>query len=380
MLEYELMPTLKLNSTLSEVKILQEKLKILNYYVGSITGSFGITTEDAVKRFQFDYDLDPTGIVDNETWSLLFKLTPSLFPEVFRLSRPTLRLGSTGEYVMLLQNQLSSLFYYNGQINGTFDKTLEDAVKRFQYINKLTSDGIVGKDTWSALVYLYSPLANCQGSDPDLNKPPLNQETYIVQKGDTLWSIANKFNTTVDNLKTLNNLTSDNLSVGQKLKISDTTITPPDINLDTYIVKKGDTLWSIANNYGLSVDQLKTLNNLTNDNLNIGQSLYVPKTSKEEYSEYIVVKGDTLWSIANKFNTNVETLKIINKLNNNLLSIGQKLYIPKTTVENLEHTVTKGDTLWSIANKYSTTVDKIKELNNLTTNLLSIGQVLKIPK
>lgn len=93
-----------------------------------------------------------------------------------------------------------------------------------------------------------------------------------------------------------------------------------------------------------------------------------------------MVKGDSLYKIANKFNTTVNALKEKNNLTSNTLSIGQKLLIPTTSTKNkLTYTVKKGDNLYSIARTYNTTVDKLKSLNNLTSNTLSIGQTLILP-
>ena len=90
-----------------------------------------------------------------------------------------------------------------------------------------------------------------------------------------------------------------------------------------------------------------------------------------------MVKGDSLYKIATKFNTTVNALKEKNNLTSNTLSIGQKLLIPTTSTNNkLTYTVKKGDNLYSIARTYNTTVDKLKSLNNLTSNTLSIGQTL----
>ena len=92
--------------------------------------------------------------------------------------------------------------------------------------------------------------------------------------------------------------------------------------------------------------------------------------------------GDSLYKIANKFNTSVDAIKYLNNLSSNLLSIGQVLLIPSST-ENQNYTtynVVTGDSLYKIANKFNTSVDAIKSLNNLSSSLLSIGQKLKIPK
>lgn len=205
-----------------------------------------------------------------------------------------------------------------------------------------------------------------------------SQEIYTVKKGDSLWKIANKYNTTVEKLKSANNLKTNTLSVGQKLVIPSISVSP-EVS-DTYIVQKGDSLWSIANKFNMTVSKLKNLNNLTNNLLSIGQVLKIKDSFNNGKTTYTVQKGDSLWVIANKYGITTEELKSYNNLTSNLLSIGQVLKIPqgKTSTENI-YTVKKGDSLWTIANRYNTTVEKIKVLNNLTSNLLSIGQQLKIP-
>ena len=198
--------------------------------------------------------------------------------------------------------------------------------------------------------------------------------TYTVKKGDSLWSISKKFGVTVDELKKYNNLTSNLLNIGQVLKIptKDETI----IDTNTYTVKRGDTLYSIANAYNIPVNELKKYNNLTSNTLSIGQILKIPTTSETVGNTYVVKRGDSLYSIANAYNISVNELKNYNNLTSNLLSIGQVLKIPTGTTTT--YVVKKGDSLYSIANKYNTTVESIKNKNNLTSNLLSIGQALII--
>ena len=200
-------------------------------------------------------------------------------------------------------------------------------------------------------------------------------ETYIVQKGDSLYKIANKFNVTVEDIKRENKLNSNLLSIGQVLIIPRNMTYPQTEPTDeTYIVQKGDSLYSIAKKFNTTVDELKSLNNLSSNLLSIGQKL---KISSSSQNIYVVQKGDSLYSIANRFNTTVEELKSLNNLSSNLLSIGQKLKIPSSS-QNI-YVVQKGDSLYSIANKFNTTVNELKSLNNLSSNLLSIGQQLIIP-
>ena len=219
-------------------------------------------------------------------------------------------------------------------------------------------------------------IANYAG----INYSPVNLEGYyIVQKGDSLWSIASKNNTTVSELKTLNNLTSNALAIGQILKLpikkDDNTVE----NENKYSVQKGDSLWSIANKFNTTVDNIKSLNNLSSNLLSIGQVLSIPNISySPNQITYTVKKGDSLWSIANRYDTTIDQIKSTNNLKSNALSIGQVLIIPSTS-SYVTYTVQKGDSLWIIANKFNTTVDNIKKLNILSSNLLSIGQELIIP-
>lgn len=206
---------------------------------------------------------------------------------------------------------------------------------------------------------------------------PLDSNYYTVKSGDSLWSISRKFGITVDELKNANNLSSNLLSIGQNLII-------PGKDLDDigeeYVVKKGDTLYSIARKYNTSVDNLKSINNITTDSLAIGQIIKLPSTSDVASDTYIVKKGDSLYSIARTYNTSVDKLKEINNLTSNALAIGQVLKLPSSNAsENVVYTVKKGDSLYSIAREYGTTVDAIKKLNNITSNTLSIGQKLLLP-
>ena len=132
--------------------------------------------------------------------------------------------------------------------------------------------------------------------------------------------------------------------------------------------------------------------------LSIGQKLLVPETDESvtslpSYINYTVKSGDTLYSIAKKYNTTVNDILKDNNLNTTSLSLGQNIKIRTTGTEAVEecygeefmpvdnsikYVVKKGDSLWTIAKKYNTSVDNIKSKNNLTNNNLSIGQVLKI--
>lgn len=99
--------------------------------------------------------------------------------------------------------------------------------------------------------------------------------------------------------------------------------------------------------------------------------------TSSNYLDYVVKKGDSLYSIASKYNTSVSDIMKINNLNTSLLNIGMVLKIPVKSSE-ITYIVQSGDSLYSIVRKYNTTIDSIKSKNNLTSNNLSIGQILII--
>lgn len=188
-----------------------------------------------------------------------------------------------------------------------------------------------------------------------------------------MYSIANKFNTTVNELMRLNNLNTNVLSIGQELIIRDDQSN--NLNQGIYTVKKGDSLYGIAKKFNTTVDKIKSANNLTTNNLAIGDKLIIPSETSIE-NTYTVKSGDTLYSIAKKFNVSVDMLKSANNLTSNLLSIGDVLIIP-SEVSNT-YKVVKGDNLYNLARRFNTTVDELRRLNNLTTDILNIGDILII--
>lgn len=204
----------------------------------------------------------------------------------------------------------------------------------------------------------------------------ISDNIYIVKAGDSLYSIAQKYNTTVEELKRINNLDSNQLVIGQRIKLP--TIMETDNNY--YIVKVGDTLYSIANKYNMSVNELKSINNLVTDNLYVGQKLLLVSNNPMNDNIYTVKVGDTLYSIAKRYNIPVMDLINANNINDNIIVVGQELIIPSdnNVDSNNIYIVEAGDTLYSIARKYNTTIKDIMDKNNLTSNILSIGQELKI--
>ena len=189
-----------------------------------------------------------------------------------------LRQGSRGQDVITLQYLLDVISEYYPDIpavdqDGIFGAGTRQAVAAFQSRMGLSADGIVGPATWNALYRTYQGIGQ---NVPTPGPAPAPDEgsffVYTVKSGDTLWLLANRFGTSVDAIKRLNGLTGDNLQIGQVLRI------PSEQSSDyfNYTVRSGDTLWLLANRFGTTVDAIKRLNGLTSDNLQIGQALRIP--------------------------------------------------------------------------------------------------------
>lgn len=182
----------------------------------------------------------------------------------------------------------------------------------------------------------------------EASQPESKTTTYTVQKGDTLYKIARNFNVTVAELTQVNGLQDRNrLSVGMELTIPDGSSLPTN-TANVYVVQKGDTLTSIANRFQTSVASLKQSNKLTKDTIYVGQKLYVSgvintqvvlKTSNARFTpineeKYVVKAGDVLYNIAKRCGMTVQALMQMNNIQDpKALQIGQVLYLKKAAPE-----------------------------------------------
>lgn len=248
-------------------------------------GDFQNSTKAAVSKFQRIFNLTPDGIVGKGTW---YKIS-NVYTAVARLAEldsegntlgigtippsSVLRQGSSGQDVITLQYLLNVISQYYPDIpgldeDGIFGSGTRQSVIAFQNVMRLDPDGIVGKNTWKSLYNTYQGIQNnVPGSVPDTDAI-----RYVVQAGDSLWLIAQKFNTTVAAIKQLNGLSGNMLNVGQILNIPSS----QSVSYIEYTVKPGDSLWLIAQNYNTTVNAIKNINGLSSDMLNIGQILKIP--------------------------------------------------------------------------------------------------------
>ena len=213
--------------------------------------------------------------------------------------------------------------------------------------------------------------------------------SVTVVSGDTLRKIADRCGLTVSALQRANpDIGNGNLIYAGQVLLLPGTILGSDGGYLIYIVARGDTLKSLANRFGSTVESILAANpSITNANLiYVGQRLTIyssstpPSTPPPASGQiYYAQKGDTLRKIASKFSTTVDILIKLNPqiANPNLIYVGQAITVPSDAAT---YVVQKGDTLKIIASKFGTTVDALLSLNpNIkNANLIYVGQVLNV--
>jgi LysM repeat protein len=210
--------------------------------------------------------------------------------------------------------------------------------------------------------------------------PTAEPMVYLVRKGDTLSQIARRYRVPLDQVRRWNQLQGDRILAGQRLRLWPAT--PAGQEPRTHVVRRGDTLSQIARAYGLSVKQLKRLNDLRSDKIRIGQQLVVtPEVAGDEEEiplEYTVRQGDTLSQIARRFQVGLSLLRQLNGLKGDTLRPGQKLRLRPTELEAGVHVVQYGETLSGIARRYGLDLNQVRQLNGLEDDRILAGQKLRL--
>ncbi len=200
---------------------------------------------------------------------------------------------------------------------------------------------------------------------------------HIVKKGETLSEIASRYGVKVSDLVRWNGLKSSTIRVGQRLRV-ELSEEPLESRELVHVVRRGESLWSIARRYGVTVSDIKRWNNLRSDRLSPGQRLVLKgsggtlakRTTKRKGKKlaHTVRRGESLWSIARRYGVTISDIKRWNGLKSDVLRPGQKLviYARAKGAKTVVHTVRRGETLWQIARKYGTSADAIMKYNNLT--------------
>ncbi len=289
-----------------------------------------------------------------------------------------LRVGSSGLDVQTIQTYLGRIRRNYPAIPvitdapGTFGESTRAAVTKFQSVFNLASDGIVGKSTWYKISSLYTAVARLAELDSEGNTlgigtvPP----SAVLRQGSAGQDVVT--------LQYLLNVISEYYPG-----------IPAPAQDGVFGSGTKQAVVAFQQRMGLVPDGIvgrATWNALYETWQGINQNVPQPGPSPSPSPDpgnvitYTVRSGDTLWLLANRYGTTVDAIRQLNGLTGDMLQIGQVLKIPVSqTQQYITYTVRSGDTLWLLANRYGTTVDAIRRLNGLTSDMLQIGQVLKIP-
>ncbi|MFM1753126.1 MAG: hypothetical protein RLZZ236_65 [Bacteroidota bacterium] len=260
-------------------------------------------------------------------------------------------------------------------LNPSYKLNIVPAYKEQSHFLRLPQDKIAIFTSNESKIYAYvDKEANLREKPFQIVRPIVSQDSvntfqklaqakvryYRVKRGDNLSTIAQKYDVAVDDIKKWNNIRGNKVAYGKNLKINgvesdqkETAVAKVETDIKGvhkdslatptfYIVQKGDNLSAIAKKFNITLADIKEWNKLTNSNVHLGTSLQVVKNpiNKEVVSEsverkdiaYSVQKGDNLGSIAKKFGTSIEDLKQWNKLNSNAIAIGNSLIVAKNEI------------------------------------------------
>ncbi len=193
-------------------------------------------------------------------------------------------------------------------------------------------------------------------------------QTHKVRRGQNLSVIARQYDVMVQELRDWNGLHSDELAIGQKLRI-------PLLDQEWYVVRRGDNLTDIAKRHDISLTLLRQLNGLRGSTIQPGQRLKLRPSPLDE-AVHVVHSGESLSEIAARAGLTLSRLKNINGLSSDRIYVGQKLRLKQS--DSTVHIVENGDALWEIARGYGISVTEIKEINGLSSDRIYPGQELKL--
>ncbi len=213
----------------------------------------------------------------------------------------------------------------------------------------------------------------------------LGGDWYRVRSGDTLSEIAQRFSLSPAKLRSLNGLSGDRIQIGQKLQLRSAPVAPPALPAaaDYHVVRRGENLSRIAQQYGVRVAYLRQWNGLRSDAIHAGQQLRVQAPNPvpqpaEENDSYTVRSGDTLSQISERFDIALNLLRRINGLTNDAIYPGQKLQLRPSQLDEAVHVVHSGETLSEIAQRYRIELSTLRRINEIDGDRIYAGQKLRL--
>nr|WP_277895930.1 LysM peptidoglycan-binding domain-containing protein [Enterococcus lactis] len=260
---------------------------------------------------------------------------------------------------------------------------------------------------------------------------------YTVKAGDSVWSVSNKYGITMAQLIQWNNIQNNFIYPGQQLTVSNSgstnsassntgssantnnsssANTGSSSSQGTYTVKAGESVWSVANKNGITMNQLIEWNNIKNNFIYPGQQLIVnggnsvntntgsttsaakpntpntsatTSTSSSGNTMYTVKAGESVWSVANKHHITMDQLIEWNNIKNNFIYPGQQVIVKKGSSQTTNqqapagsktYTVKSGESVWGVADSHGITMAQLIEWNNIKNNFIYPGQTLIVAK
>lgn len=260
---------------------------------------------------------------------------------------------------------------------------------------------------------------------------------YTVKAGDSVWSVSNKYGITMAQLIQWNNIQNNFIYPGQQLTVSNSgstnsassntgssantnnsssANTGSSSSQGTYTVKAGESVWSVANKNGITMNQLIEWNNIKNNFIYPGQQLIVKggnsvntntgsttsaakpntpntsattSTSSSGNTMYTVKAGESVWSVENKHHITMDQLIEWNNIKNNFIYPGQQVIVKKGSSQTTNqqapagsktYTVKSGESVWGVADSHGITMAQLIEWNNIKNNFIYPGQTLIVAK
>jgi membrane-bound lytic murein transglycosylase D len=306
------------------------------------------------------------------------------------------------------KNTKGNVYYYKVKKGDTLSEIAERyhvSTAELKKWNSLESNNI----NFGKTIKIYSNESTTSLVE-STTSPSGNINYHKIQKGETLGSIAELYGVQTASIREWNGISGNKIIAGSTLKIysdgTGTTVSKnntekTELNSESinHQIQPGETIIGISELYGVSVDNIKRWNNLSSSKIIAGKSLIiysngngnhnnvsVTTVSKKNVNNEIhnVKKGETLSGISEKYKVSIASIQQLNNIKGNKIVAGQELKIPNSTSNTISqskegyHIVENGETLYSIAIKYNTSVQKIKKLNNLSNSKIIVGQKLKV--
>lgn len=257
-------------------------------------------------------------------------------------------------------------------------------------------------------------------SEPSAAPAPAEERVaHVVRRGESLSRIASDYGVGVGRIRAENGLRGDRILIGQRLlipveraapvpvaaSVADGAAEPPPVAPEpvvaaadtdvmtseatpgigrTHLVRRGESLWTIARDHGIDEVSLRRVNSITGSRIYPGQELSIPSGSGEgphASFEHVVRSGESLWTIARAYRTSVDAIRAASGVRGSRLLVGQTLTIPGRAGGSalMAHIVRRGESLWTIANRHGTTVEDLRRANGIGSTRIYPGQTLNVP-